>query len=55
MAGLEQRTETVERGPESFHNEMRGLISVVHSEVRRLDTVSDMRERLILIETSWRN
>jgi hypothetical protein len=34
----------------SFRNEMRSEFATVHSEIRRLDQVTDLRERLASME-----
>jgi chromosome segregation ATPase len=52
LGGMDHRIEGVEKAMESLRNEMRAEISSVHSEIRRLDNVADLRERLASLEAN---
>src|SRR5580693_853906 len=52
LGGMDHRIEGVEKAMESLRNEMRADISSVHSEIRRLDNVADLRERLASLEAN---
>ena len=53
-AELDKRAEGLEKRLEaslnSFRTEMRAEFATVHSEIRRLDNVADLRERLASVE-----
>ncbi len=50
MASLHGEMISVHNEMESLRNEMRAEIGVARSEIRRLDNVADLRERLASVE-----
>ncbi len=53
LAGMDHRIEGVEKAMESLRNEMRVEIGPVSSDIRRLDNVADLRERLASLEAKF--